>query len=154
MPAGPTLLGMDWRPYHHRIARRLFLLLSIGVGVVAAAIDLAFNLGVDRDTLAPSIDVTLTVVPFLLVAAFLLAAQLVPRWRGPRSLVIQAEAGRPAYAAVRSFAILSFIAILVYWMLKFLERALDGRAPSDVPGVLWFLVVVNFVVCGSACAYL
>jgi hypothetical protein len=149
---GPTLLGMlDWRPYHHRVARRLFLLLSIGVGVVAAAIDLAFTLGVDRGSLSPSIDVTLTVVPFLLVAAFLLAAQLVPRWRGPRSLVIQAEAGRPAFAAVRSFAILSFIALLVYWGIKFVERVLDSDGSS---GVLWFLAVVNTLFCLVMSTYL
>jgi hypothetical protein len=145
---------LDWRPYHHRSARRLFLLLSIGVGAVAAGIDVAFTRGVDRAALAPSINVILTVVPFLLVAAFLLAAQLVPRWRGPRSLVIQAEAGRPAFAAVRSFSILSFIAILVYWMLTFLERALDGRDVGNVPGVLWFLVVVNVLFCLAICLYL
>src|SRR5689334_17112038 len=144
----------DWRPYHHRTARHLFLWLSIGIGLAAAAIDIAFSRGLDRSALTPAVDVALTMAPLLIVAAFLLAAQLVPRWRGPRSLVIQAETGQPAFAAVRSFAILSFIAILVYWMLKFLERALDGRDASDVPGVLWFLVVVNFLVCGSACAYL
>jgi hypothetical protein len=142
---------LNWRPYHHRSARRLFLLLSIGVGVMAIAIDLAFSRGVDRSVLAPSVDITLTVVPFLVVAAFLLAAQLVPRWRGPRSLVIQTEAGRPAFAAVRSFAILSFIAILVYWMLKFLERALAGRDAGGVPGALWFLVIVNIAFCLSIC---
>jgi hypothetical protein len=142
---------LDWRPYHHRVARRLFLLLSIGVGVVAAAIDLAFNLGLDRDALAPSIDVTLTVVPFLLVAAFLLAAQLVPRWRGPRSLVIQGEAGRPAFAAVRPFAILSFIALLVYWGLKFVERVIDSSGDS---GVLWFLAIVNALFCLAVGFYL
>jgi hypothetical protein len=145
---------LDWRPYHHRSARRLFLMLSIGVGIAATAIDLAFSRGVDRSVLAPSVDVTLTVVPFLLVAAFLLAAQLVPRWRGPRSLVIQSEAGQPAFAAVRSFAILSFIAILVYWALKFLERALAGRDAGNVPSVLWFLVVVNALFCLAICVYL
>lgn len=144
----------DWRPYHHRSARRLFLLLSIGIGVAAAAIDVAFSRGLDRSALTPSVDVALTVAPLLIVAAFLLAAQLVPRWRGPRSLVIQTEANQPAFAAVRSFAILSFMAILLYWMLKFIERVLDGRAAGDVPGVLWFLVVVNCLVCVAACAYL
>lgn len=151
-PVRPTLDGMlDWRPYHHRNARRLFLLLSIGVGIMAAGMDVAFTRGLDRAALTPSIDVTLTVAPFLSVAGFLLAAQLVPRWRGPRSLVIQAEAGRPAFAAVRSFAILSFIALLIYWPLKFLERVLDG---GSVPGMLWFLVVVNALFCLSVGLYL
>jgi hypothetical protein len=145
---------LDWRPYHHRSARWTFLALSIGVGLAAAGIDLAFSRGLDRSALPPSVNVSLTVAPLLVVAAFLLAAQLVPRWRGPRSLVIQTESGRPAFAAVRSFAILSFIAILVYWMLKFLERVLAGRDAAQVPDVLWFLVVVNAVVCLCACAYL
>jgi hypothetical protein len=145
---------LDWRPYHHRTARRTFLLLSIGIGVAAGAIDLAFSRGLDRSALSPSIDVTLTVVPLLVVAAFLLAAQLVPRWRGPRSLVIQSEAGRPAFAAVRSFAILSFIAILVYWMLKFGERAVGSGTVADVSVFVWFLVVVNVLVCLTACVYL
>ena len=145
---------LDWRPYHHRIARWSFLALSIGIGVAAAGIDLAFIHGLDRSALTPSVDVTLTVVPVLVVAAFLLAAQLVPRWRGPRSLVIQTESGRPAFAAVRSFAILSFIALLVYWVLKFIERVLDGRDAAQVPDVLWFLVVVNATVCLSICGYL
>ena len=39
-PVSPTGM-LDWRPYHHRNARRLFRLVSIGVGIVATGIDLA-----------------------------------------------------------------------------------------------------------------
>ena len=145
---------LDWRPYHHRSARRRFALLSIGVGILATLLDLARVIAVAGRNLAPAATVALTGLPFLLVAAFLLAAMLRPQWRGPQSLVIQSELDQPAFAAVRSFSTLSFFAILVFWMLKLLERALSGRTLSDVPAVLWAVIVINALACTGGIVYL
>jgi hypothetical protein len=144
----------DWRSYHHSIARRSFALVSVGVGVAATLLDLGIQLVTADKQLSPGTAVTLILLPFLFVAAFLLAAQLVPRWRGPHALVSQVEAGQLVFAAVRPVPILSFAAILVFWMLKLIERALSGRSVSDVPAVLWFLVVVNALLCLAGLVYL
>ncbi|HKO33938.1 MAG TPA: hypothetical protein VJY85_09350, partial [Candidatus Limnocylindria bacterium] len=76
---------------------------------------------------------------------------LVPRWRGPRSLVIQDERGMPAYAAVRSFAWLSFLAVLIFWMQKLIERVIDAGEMNEPLG---FLIVVNAITCIGAATYL
>lgn len=144
----------DWRSYHHSTARRNFALVSLGVGIAATLLDLAIQIATGGADLGPAATVTLVMLPFVLVAAFLLAGQLVPRWRGPEALVIQSELDRPAFAAVRSFSILSFVAILVFWMLKLIERVVSGRTLAEVPGVLWVLVVTNAVLCLGGLAYL
>ena len=126
----------DWLPYDHNRARRGLLVLSIVIGLAAGIADMLLTLSPDTG-LTPTSEIWLSVLPFVLVAAFVVVGLLRKRWRGPHSLVIQ---GR-AIAAVRPVAILSTIAVVVFWMLELLGRALAAMTDS----LLWTVVGVAWV---------
>jgi hypothetical protein len=126
----------DWLPYDHNRARRGLLALSIAVGLAAGIADMLLTLNRDAG-LTPATEIWLAVLPFVLVAAFVVVALLRKRWRGPHSLVMQDR----AFAAVRPVAILSTTAMVVFWMLELLGRAV---AASD-DSLLWTVVAIVWI---------